>query len=417
MTTTIEEPQTETPELGNVVDAAASDKLREECGGCRLAISGHWPRGSKGLDATTKAEVAQTVGMKDRACNVTKTLYDSKHPTVKKANTLQRDINAYWKAMTVELAQSHCIEPRLEGGTRLIRRDQVQEFHDRMCAFKSEAKTVEDEMNRERESILESSEAMLTNDKTGKSTFNASDYPEQFSLDFRWTFPNVDIPSYLEELAPEVYAQELQAVRNRFHDSFELANVAMLTEMEKVFASWVDRLGPVVRVYPPDHAPSEYHIYRNAELLERIRPEHDDTVPDNQIKVKLRRKTGEGRKTVTSVVGPFPETYFNDIFKPSGSMSERKTLHKSTIENLTDTIGKFGRLGSTISTSSEFSDVMRKMEDHLAQCADVNSLDHELRNSQVFRQRTHELTSQLTERLMSEIKTFKKHRRVNRQGE
>lgn len=418
MTTMTEETTTtEAPEVGNTVDAAASEKLREECGGCRLSISGHWPRGNKGIDAQTKAEMSQVAGMDDKALSASKRLYDSKHPTVKKANDLANRVHAYWKSMTIELAAAYCVEPQLEGGTRLIRRDQIQEFHDRMTAFKSETDTVQDEMNRERDSILAASEAMLTDEKTGKTKFNESDYPAEFDLNFRWSFPNVDIPAYLEELAPEVYAQEMAAVRKRFEDSFELANISMLSEMEKVFATWVDRLGPVVRVYPPDHAPQEYHIYRNAELLERIRTEQDDTVPENQVKVKLRRKTGEGRKTVTSIVGPFPETYFNDIFKPSGSMSERKTLHKSTIENLTDMVAKFGRLGGTISTSGEFNDVMKKMEDHLAQCADVNSLDHELRNSQVFRQRTHELTTQLTDRLTSEIKTFKKHRRVTRQGE
>jgi len=404
------------PQVGNTVDASASEKLRNECGGCRLSISGHWPRGNKGIDAKTKAEMSQVAGMDDKALSASKRLYDSKHPTVKKANELANRIHSYWKSMTIELAQAYCIEPQLEGGTRLIRRDQIQEFHDRMVALKSEAETVQEEMNRERDSILESSRAMLTNEQTGKTKFNADDYPQEFLLVFRWSFPNVDIPAYLEELAPEVYAQEMDAVRKRFEDSFELANVTMLSEMEKVFAAWVDRLGPVIRVYPPDHAPAEYHIWRNAELLERIYPADDETLTSGQIKVKLRRKIGQGRKTETKVIGPFPETYFNDIFKPSGSMSERKTLHKSTIENLTDMVAKFGRLGSTISTSGEFNAVMKKIEDHLSQCSDVNALDHELRNSQVFRQRTHELASQLQGRISSEIKTFKKHRRVTRQS-
>lgn len=413
-TMTTEEPKAEIPAAGNTVDASASEKLRNECGGCRLSITGHWPRGSKGLDAATRAEMAKAAGMDQRAMGANKRLYDSSHPTVKKANALSNAVHNYWTSMTIELAQAYCHEPQLEGGTRLIRRDTIEEFHNRMLSFKSEAATVQAEMNRERDSILESSREMLTSDD-GKTQFNPGDYPDEFNLNFRWSFPNVDIPAYLEELAPEVYAQELKAVQQRFEHSYELANVTMLTEMEKVMSSWVEKLGPVVRVYPPDHAPSEYHKYRNAEIVERVYHADDNTVPAGQVNVKLKYKPNKASRATTDTVGPLPTQYFNDIFQPSGSMEERKTFRKSTIENLTDMVGKFHRLGDTMSTSAEFNGVMTKLENHLAQCSDVDSLDKELRDSNVFRQRTHELTTQLQQRISSEIVTFKKQRRVTRQ--
>jgi hypothetical protein len=57
-----------------------------------------------------------------------------------------------------------------------------------------------------------------------------------------WDFPSVEPPSYLQQLAPELYAQECERVRARFEEAVQLAEQAFLEELAKLVEHLNERL-------------------------------------------------------------------------------------------------------------------------------------------------------------------------------
>src|SRR6202035_2631978 len=75
--------------------------------------------------------------------------------------------------------------------------------------------------------------------------FNPADYPEEvrglFAVD--WDFPSVEPPSYLMQIAPEVYEQERARVAARFDEAVRLAEQAFAAEFAKLLSHLTERLG------------------------------------------------------------------------------------------------------------------------------------------------------------------------------
>jgi len=76
------------------------------------------------------------------------------------------------------------------------------------------------------------------------SLYNPADYPESLNGMFRveWDFPNVDAPSYLQQLNPAVYAQECRRVAARFDEAVQLAEEAFLAELTGLVTHLTERL-------------------------------------------------------------------------------------------------------------------------------------------------------------------------------
>jgi hypothetical protein len=398
----VEETAEETVEKPAAVDASPSEKLMAECCGCRLSFS--WFAVNRGFDTETKNQIAMSLGIDDvSAVSAGKRLYDTKHPLIRKANEIRTRIGNYWTAMTLPMAQSHVDEIRIEGGVRLIRRDQIDTMHNRMTAFLSEAKTIEAELNLNRHEILEASQQML-GDK-----FDAKDYPETFKLAFRWGFPSVEIPAYLEKLAPAVYQAELTAAKQRFENTYELATVTFMSELKDVIATWVDRLGPVTRLYPPlGHPKREYF---ESEVLARVTHQMaPNEVPQDMVKLQIRLKqVVKGVKEVWTE--PMTMAQYNDL-KPTALATEKKTFRESTVTNLFEMLARFRNLGGTMSASKEIEQIIDAAQKHLSQVNDPADAADELRKSRSFRQTTHNLMAQLNTKLDDAIVSFTQKRRT-----
>lgn len=398
MTMTAEKPKVTTPNQS--IDASASNKLEEECCGCRLRISRFST--SKGFDETTKEEISAAIGMDKKAISGGKKLFDPKHPRIKKANEVLSRISNYWSSMTLPLAQAGAADAKQEGGVRLVRKDQIQEFNDRMVAFESELATVATELNANREEILQASRAIL------RDKFNEADFPSTFVLTVIWGFPSVEVPSYLAELAPEVYNRERDAVRTRFEHSFELSMDQALTQFRKVVESWVDRLGPVSRIYPQEG----HKLYRmhggEIEVVETH--ETNPEIPEGHRRLKIAYKKKGESKTTKEWVGPLNIEQFADLQSAPDS-NKHKKFQNSTIDNLLEMVTKFRRLGETMSASSEFRSIVDQMGTQINRFNDSEAMARELRNSSTFRQDTQQLMTRLQTRLEVEVQTVKKKRR------
>ena len=209
-----EEPLIDLPE--QVISTAESEKLMKECCGIRVSKYGTWPTGSKAMGKEAKLRIAESEDVDVGQISASMRLYDPKQETVAKALSLSARISSYVKSMTLPLAKAGVSEPSAEGGTYLVRRDQVDQVHLQMVEYKVECDMISKELNDNRSKVLESCQAKL------KSKYSESLYPKLWTLNTRWGFPNVSIPSYLEQMAPKAYEHELLAVRQRFEDSYQL---------------------------------------------------------------------------------------------------------------------------------------------------------------------------------------------------
>lgn len=386
-----------------VLDAAASAKLAEECVGCRLRISGI--RMEKGFTAVDREKVAAALNIKSkkRVVGGHHKIYDIGNPTVKEHNDLLNQIHAYWVAMTLPLASVYSEEAAVEGGTRLIRRDQADEFHQRMLAFESQVKTMQAKMNREREGILNAARQML-----GDARFDPANYPETFTIDIAWGFPNVSVPSYLEKLAPRAFEHERKLAQARFDRTYELATMDLLEEFKAVIDSWVSALGPVVRIYPLDKHPLAE--LEGAEVFRIERHADNPQVPEGKMRVLLRYYPKDSKKLDERWVEDLTPAQYADL-RPAERPDEKRKFQESTIENMLELVSRFRRLGDTLSSSEEFAAMTRQIEQRLAACKDAKTAATELRNSTVFRQETHKLMQQLSATVTGQMQTFTARRR------
>ena len=74
--------------------------------------------------------------------------------------------------------------------------------------------------------------------------YNAADYPESlanlFALEF--AFPSVEVPAYLQQLNPAIYAAECRRVQSRFDEAVRLAEAAFTAELAKLVSHLTERL-------------------------------------------------------------------------------------------------------------------------------------------------------------------------------
>jgi hypothetical protein len=272
-----------------------------------------------------------------------------------------------------------------------------------MIAFQTETQVMEVKVNGALADIKEMDRKRLQN------LFNDKDYPTKVTLSYSWGYPAVATPNYLRQLSPEIYERERRSVEQRYEQSFELAYADMLGQFQATIAGWIDRLGPVVRIYPNED--SKYRHLHGAELIEQTSHLKDpENVPEGKVRVIVRYKATGASVQSEENLGFITTRELADLH-PSEVANERKIFKDSTIEGLTDMLSRFRRLGQAISASPGLTGVVTQIEQQLAKCRDAGDVSKELRNSNTFRQDTHQLMQRLNQQLEQEVTTFRAGRR------
>ena len=188
-----------------------------------------------------------------------KKLLDTKHPAFRAVTAVRHRIVSTWHSMTL---------PFPEPGQRLIRQDDVEAFDGRMTGLREEldeavwrldeqcvshgrvacaalviVNSTSENIAVGRRPALHAQLKSAARDRLG-SLYNPADYPESLSGLFRveWDFPNVDAPSYLQQLNPALYAQECRRVAARFDEAVQLAEEAFLAELTGLVTHLTERL-------------------------------------------------------------------------------------------------------------------------------------------------------------------------------
>mgnify|MGYP000875764652 FL=1 len=384
-----------------VIDTASTDKLRNECVGCRVRITRIAT--VAGFDNATKGVIAEAIGLDEfRAVSGGTRLYDMKHPRLKEANECLTAVGNYWRSMTIPLAaNSSESSTSVEGGVRLLRRRDINDFHRKMLGFDSECRTIVEKMNEpdNRRDILDAAKKML-----GRK-YDPTKYPARFTFGIQWAYPNVELPNYMAQIAPEAYAHERAMGVRQMNETLQKGQEFILTSLLGVVSSWVDRLGPVIRIYPPPGHP--HRDLAEAEILKRVRPGDENTdatnVSPGSFYLAIRSKGGEaGTRAVERIIGPFTETEYQALH-PSQVANERKTFRTTTVENLGAIVAQYRRMAEILGFSQSMDTTVKMIEDHVSKFANVGQLDHELRNSDLFRRDTHQLMQQVNARLENEL--------------
>jgi hypothetical protein len=191
-------------------------------------LSFKWWGQRRGINGSAKEQMADAVDAEAASITAGKKLYSEKLESIKQINALKCEIDAFWHGITL---------PWTEKGVRLLKREQVEEFNQRMETWAERLKFRAGEVQAAREAILDDARERLG------SAFNSGDYPLDLSTLFavEWSFPSIDPP---RDLPQEIYEQQKKAVEAKLEEAVTLAEQAFLSELQQLVSALHERLTP-----------------------------------------------------------------------------------------------------------------------------------------------------------------------------
>jgi hypothetical protein len=208
-------------------ETSPAQRLRTIMAAVRVSFT--WFGTRKTLTPEQKGQAADTFGAEKQFLSAGKKLLDTSHPHFKAVTAVRTRTVAYWRGVSL---------PYPEAGVRLLRQDRIEGFASAMSEFKDELSAAVQELDEHFESLKATARQRL-----GR-LYNAIDYPTSLIglFDLSWDFPSVEPPDYLQQLSPELYAQECQRVQSRFTEAVRLAEEAFIDELTRLIAHLTERL-------------------------------------------------------------------------------------------------------------------------------------------------------------------------------
>ncbi|WP_437222650.1 hypothetical protein SH661x_002877 [Planctomicrobium sp. SH661] len=212
---------------GTARGSPPAERIRATMAAVRLSFT--WLGVRKTLTRAQKAQAAEAFGAEQKYLSAGKKLLDTSHPAFKAVTAIKGRTIAYWKGMSL---------PYPEPGIRLIRQCSIQAFDSRMLEFKSELQTAVEQLQSRFAELRQRAQERLGD------LYALSDYPSELLGQFliEHDFPSVEPPDYLQQLNPELYAQECRRMQSRFEEAARLAEEAFLTEFSELVSHLCERL-------------------------------------------------------------------------------------------------------------------------------------------------------------------------------
>ena len=220
MSTMLDEPATSPAQ-------SHASRLQLETTAVRLHI--RWPGTRKSLSRDQKQQAAGAFEADIRTLSAAKRLFDTSHPSFRAVSAIKTRASSLWKGMTL---------PYIEPGVRLLRRNDVADFDERMSAIQSDLSEAVEELDRCYGELVDQAREQLGH------LFDPADYPVSMSDLFAiaWDFPSVTPPAYLRTVSPELYEQECQRVQAKFAEAVELAEQTFAEELTQLVSHLAERL-------------------------------------------------------------------------------------------------------------------------------------------------------------------------------
>ena len=233
--------------VGGIDTTSAGEELRRNCAAVRLHVKSFGT--TRTLSQGQVAELMDGGNTDTSMLRASKKLLDAGHPTVKLLGRIRSQILATWRGMTL---------PYTEPGVRLMPRNIVPEFEQRMSFLRDELAAAVAELEGVWSSLLDAAQERLGD------LFDRSDYPDNLEELFSvsWSYPETSVPTYLMAIDPGLYRREQQRISERFDRAVELAEQAVTEEFSSMVAHLFERLS--------DDASGERKVFRDS-AVENLR--------------------------------------------------------------------------------------------------------------------------------------------------
>ncbi len=194
-----------------------------------LRVSFMWFGIRKTLTPEQRSQAAESFGAEGQYLSAGKKLLDSKHPALRAVNAVKHEVVTYWRGVSL---------PFPEPGIRLIRQQDVSAVQVQLTTLKAELVEAVEQLDLQFDALKATAREQLG------TLFNPTDYPDSLRslFDVTWEFPNVEPPSYLQQLSPDLYRQESQRVSARFDEAVQLAETAFIEEMSRLVSHLTERI-------------------------------------------------------------------------------------------------------------------------------------------------------------------------------
>ena len=224
---TVLEPETEGRSNDESVVASSVNRIRTDFAACRVKF--RWFGTTKTLTTAQKSQAAESFGAQGKAISAAKRLIDTKDDRYRVLTSIKSTITRYWKDSSLAFP---------EPGIRLIRQERIDEFDDKLRAYRDELDSAVASLDNQFSTLKQAAKVRLG------SLFNLSDYPASLADEFavEWDFPSVEAPDYLRRLNPEVYQQQAQLVSQRFEETVAMAEQAFIDELDQLVNHLAERL-------------------------------------------------------------------------------------------------------------------------------------------------------------------------------
>jgi hypothetical protein len=205
-----------------------AQRLRRTAAAVRVGL--HWWGVHRSLSNQQKEEVSAGYAAAARFLTAGKKILDVRHEAFRRLSSIKTRLGNYWRGVSL---------PFTEPGVRLLRQSDVESFVHTMEGFRDELTWAEADLNAVYDEVKADAHRRL-----GR-LYNPADYPPEVRGLFgvEWDFPSVEPPSYLMQIAPEVYEQERARVAARFDEAVRLAEQAFAAEFAKLLSHLTERLG------------------------------------------------------------------------------------------------------------------------------------------------------------------------------
>jgi hypothetical protein len=203
-------------------------KLRLETSAVRLQ-RGKWGV-TKKLDKNQVEKAAEAFEADAKFLGASKKLINSRNKKYTACTKILARAVAHWKIVTI---------PYPDKGIRLIRRDRIEAFNEKLAEFETELAAAAIELDRAYQEIKDDAQ-----EKLGE-LFRASDYPtggvaDLFKLE--WDFPSIEPDAYLKQLSPKLYEQEQARIQSRFEEAVRLTEAAFAEQFQKLVSHLAESL-------------------------------------------------------------------------------------------------------------------------------------------------------------------------------
>lgn len=310
---------------------------------------------SKQVAKTDKKEMVATTEGNVGGFSISKRIFNSKHPSIKKVNELFRDIDELRDSYTIVKSASVSENNnrfQVDPGRRIIRVTDIEDFEKRFVALRAElAAAVKKvaycvhnsetfELNKPPvESIVEMDKKQL-----GRS-FSLQDYPTEEELS---NSVSVTLPQYgnlqVDKLLPKaVLERETERIQQELGDTVALATQRIVDQIVEAFDTLARSLShkEVLNPLPNDEFAEEMMRKHPVEVANVFETRHDRSIPPDSVKLELvwKEATGDEKDTSTKKVTiskVVTKAYYQETLRPTKTDSRRQ-LRDTAVDKIFQT--------------------------------------------------------------------------------